>query len=174
MRAAAPLAFALRSSEADHGRKLGPVDGIEPSIAGMDRHQADLCLGCLCEDHLGRLLLIHATSLAGFLEKVVTLGPPPSRRGCAPSRNEFRTSNPSIAPVASNLWVSRPVRRAFSSRPAPPVEEPCDRGLELRIARRRRRLWPIRHDVDPAALGSPAEGGPSTSKARRRSRRPIP
>ena len=39
MRAAATLAFALRSSKADHGRKLGPVDGVEPSIAGMDRHQ---------------------------------------------------------------------------------------------------------------------------------------
>src|SRR5215204_1789411 len=64
MRAAAPLAFALRSSEADHSRKLRPVDGVEPSIAGMDRHEGLTCvLGCLCEDQLGRLLLIDATLL---------------------------------------------------------------------------------------------------------------
>src|SRR5215207_5875538 len=39
MRTAAPFAFALRSFEADHGRKLGPVDGVEPAIASIDRHQ---------------------------------------------------------------------------------------------------------------------------------------
>ena len=48
MRPAAPLAFALRSSEADHGRKLGPVDGVEPAIAGMDRHQGLTCVWGVC------------------------------------------------------------------------------------------------------------------------------
>src|SRR3954471_20022831 len=48
MRAAAPLAFALRSFEADHGRKLGPVDGVKPSIAGMDRHQVLTCVWGMC------------------------------------------------------------------------------------------------------------------------------
>jgi hypothetical protein len=45
MRAAAPLAFA---SEADHGQKLGPVDGVEPAISGMKRHQ-----GCSPSDDGG-------------------------------------------------------------------------------------------------------------------------
>src|SRR5215217_6227561 len=48
MRPAAPLAFALRSSEADHGRELGPVDGVEPAIAGMDRHQGLTCVWGVC------------------------------------------------------------------------------------------------------------------------------
>ena len=35
---------ALRSSEADHGRKLGPVDGIEPAKASGRSPSSNVCL----------------------------------------------------------------------------------------------------------------------------------
>src|SRR5215203_2997259 len=65
MRAAAPLAFALRSSKADHGRKLGPVDGVEPSIAGMDRHQGSALVVCV-RNNLGHLFSLTLPSSSGL------------------------------------------------------------------------------------------------------------
>ena len=98
MRAAAPLAFALRSSEADHGRKLGPVDGVEPSIAGMDRHQE--LLSGVVRNNLGHLFSLDATLL-------VRVVPMRTREGAQPSDIE-KSQLASVGLFFGLLAVRRP------------------------------------------------------------------
>ena len=43
VRSPAALAAASSPPEADHGRELRPVDGVEEAVLGPDRHGAALC-----------------------------------------------------------------------------------------------------------------------------------
>ena len=43
VRACADLTAAAGSPETDHGRKLGPVDGVEEAVLRPDRHDGALC-----------------------------------------------------------------------------------------------------------------------------------
>ena len=146
VRAAAPFAFALRSSEADHGRKLGPVDGVEPAIAGMDRHQrAARCLALLCQNQLGQLvLLINATLFDQIVPRVLrterasltldgrarksryptspattrALGSRQSPRRSLGASNASRpTGAPTETRVTASRWTGRPDHARFCRAP---------------------------------------------------------
>src|SRR5829696_6383909 len=114
MRAAAPLAFALRSLEADHGRKLGPVDGIEPSIAGMDRHQGSALVVCVRKQP-GPPLLLDATllvrvvpTMADCIDAALAGLHPPSFSAARARRSLPQNRSPSRGTKKACETLSRP------------------------------------------------------------------